>query len=161
MRKSFFRRAINRFLALAARMSPGAEGLRPFLHRLRGVKIAARAFIGDDVMLETEYPECVEIHDHVAISMRATIVAHTRGPGKVILEKDCFVGPHAIIVCPANRTLRVGEGAVIGAGSVITRSVPARHFIAPPPSRSIATLQVPFTNDVSMDEFLAGMKPLR
>ena len=35
---------------------------------------------------------------------------------------------------------------------------PARQFIAPPPSRSIATLQVPFTEDVSMEEFLAGMK---
>jgi acetyltransferase-like isoleucine patch superfamily enzyme len=158
MRKSVFRRALNRFLALAARVFPGAEGLRPFLHRLRGVKIMGRAFIGDDVMIETEYPECVEIHDHVSISMRATIVAHTRGTGKVILEKDCFVGPHAIIICPVNRTLKVGEGAVIGAGSVITRSVPARQFIAPPPSRSIATLQVPFTEDVSMEEFLAGMK---
>jgi acetyltransferase-like isoleucine patch superfamily enzyme len=139
-------------------MAPGADSLRPWLHRRRGVRISGPVFIGEDVLIETEYPECVEIHENVSISMRAIIIAHTRGAGKVILEKNCFIGPNAVICCSVGKTLRVGEGAVVSAGSVVTRSVPARTMVAPPPSRAVATLEVPFTNDVAMDQFLSGMK---
>lgn len=146
--------------SVLARIAPGAESLRPWLHRRRGVKISGSVFIGEDVLIETEYPECVEIHDKVSISMRATIIAHTRGAGKVILEKNCFIGPNTVICCSVGKVLRVGEGAVVSAGSVITRSVPARTLVAPPPTRAVATLEVPFTNDVSMDQFLSGIRLL-
>src|ERR671925_529012 len=46
MTKSFLRRAYNRLLHQLARLLPGATSLRPFLHRLRGVKIYGRIFIG-------------------------------------------------------------------------------------------------------------------
>jgi len=63
MARSFPRRISNRILHLMARFLPGSKSLRPFLHGLRGVKIHGTVFIGDDVYLENEYPECVEIHD--------------------------------------------------------------------------------------------------
>jgi acetyltransferase-like isoleucine patch superfamily enzyme len=160
MKKNFLRRLQIRLFGVLARLAPGAESVRPWLHRRRGVKIAASVFIGEDVLLETEYPECVEIHEKVSISMRAIIIAHTRGMGKVILEKNCFIGPNTVICCSVGKVLRVGEGAVVSAGSVVTRSVPARTMVAPPPTRAVATLEVPFTNDVSMDQFLSGMKLL-
>jgi acetyltransferase-like isoleucine patch superfamily enzyme len=158
MKKNFLRRFQIRLFSVLARMAPGSESLRPWLHRRRGVKISGSVFIGEDVLIETEFPECVEIHQNVSISMRAIIIAHTRGPGKVILEKDSFIGPNAVICCSAGKTLRVGEGAVVSAGSVITRSVPARTMVAPPPTRAVATLEAPFTNDVTMDQFLSGLK---
>jgi len=115
-------RIFNRVLHLLARNVPGATGFRPFLHRLRGVKIGNDVFIGDDVYLENEYPNAIEIQDGVQISVRATIIAHTRGPGKVIIEKDAFIGPNTVIVVSAGRTLIIGEGAVIGAGVVVTNN---------------------------------------
>jgi acetyltransferase-like isoleucine patch superfamily enzyme len=160
MKKNFLRRLENRLLGVVARLTPGATNVRPWLHRRRGVKILDSVFIGEDVIIETEYPECVEIQDCVSISMRAIIIAHTRGPGKVILEKKCFIGPNAVICCSAGHTLTVGEGAVVSAGSVITHSVRAHTMVAPAPTRAVATLEVPFTNDVGMDQFLSGMKPL-
>ncbi|MGO8700481.1 MAG: acyltransferase [Limisphaerales bacterium] len=160
MKKNALRRLQIRLFGVLARLAPGAESVRPWLHRLRGVKISGSVFIGEDVLIETEYPECVEIHDAVSISMRAIIVAHTRGVGKVILEKNCFIGPNAVLCCSVGKVLRVGEGAVVSAGSVITRSVPARTMVAPPPTRAVATLDVPFTNDVTMEQFLSGLKLL-
>ena len=80
--KSFARRVCNRLLHQLARSLPGASSLRPFLHRLRGVKIHGKVYIGDDVYLENEYPECIEIHDEVQIGLRTTVIAHTRGPYK-------------------------------------------------------------------------------
>lgn len=144
-----------------ARQVPGSTSVRPWLHRLRGVSIKRPVFIGDDVYIDNEYPECVELHENVSISMRVTIVAHTRGPGKVILEKDSFVGPGSIICTSVGRVIRIGEGAVISAGSVITKSVPPGIMVAPAPSRPVAEVQVPFTDRVTMKEFLGGMKPLK
>jgi len=120
MKKPFFRRCFNRVLHFVARYGPGATSLRPFLHRLRGVQIGKRVFIADEVYLENEYPEAVEIQDGVQISVRAIIIAHTRGPGRVVIEKDAYVGPNTVIASAGGRTLRIGEGAVIGAGVVVS-----------------------------------------
>lgn len=160
MAKSFLRRASNRILQLVARLAPGSQSLRPFLHRLRGVSIGNGVFIGDDVYLDNEYPECVEIHDNVSISIRAILIAHTRGPGRIVLERDSFVGPNAVLCCYAGREIRIGAGAVVSAGAIVTRSVPAQTLVAPPPSRAVARLQKPLTSQTSIDEFLAGMVPI-
>ena len=161
MAKSVIRRALNRVLHSIARQVPGSSSLRPFLHRLRGVTVAKGVFIGDDVYIDNEYPECVELHENVSVSMRALLIAHTRGPGRIILEKDSFVGPNAVICCYAGRVIRIGEGAVVAAGAVVTRSVAARTMVAPPPSRAVAKLARPLTVETSIEEFLAGMSPVR
>jgi acetyltransferase-like isoleucine patch superfamily enzyme len=161
MKKSFLRRSSNRLLHLLARFAPGSQSLRPFLHRLRGVRVETSVFIGDDVYIDNEYPECVEIHENVSISMRAVIIAHTRGPGRVILEKDCFVGPNAVVCCSGGRTLHIGEGAVVSAGCVVTHSVPPRTMVSPAPSRPVAHLKTPLTLNTSLAEFLAGMTPIK
>ncbi|MFO1393228.1 MAG: DapH/DapD/GlmU-related protein [Steroidobacteraceae bacterium] len=155
------RRIWNRFLHRLARSSPGSETLRPQLHRWRGVRIGTSVFIGDDVYLENEYPDRVEIQDNVQISIRAIIIAHTRGPGRVVVERDAFIGPNSVLICGAGSTLRIGRGAVIGAGSVITRSVPAGYYVSPPPPVPIATVGVPLPLAKTMDEFRAGLKPIR
>ena len=160
MNKGPLRRIFNRAVHLLARFSPGSTTLRPLLHRLRGVKIQSHVFIGEDVYIDNEYPEAVEIHDHVQISIRAIIIAHTRGPGKVIIEKAAFVGPNAVVVCGAGRTLRIGEGAVVGAGAVVTKSVPARIYVAPPALVPLARVTVPLTTAPTMEAFWAGMQPL-
>ncbi len=53
--------------------------------------------------------------------------------GKIIIEKDVFVGASALIL-PA---VRLEEGAVIGAGSVVTKDMPAWHICAGNPCRVI------------------------
>ena len=160
MHKSFVRRCWNRILHLMARFLPGSLSLRPFLHRLRGVAIKDGVFIGDDVYLDNEFPECIEIHANVIISMRALLVAHTRGPGRIILEKDVFVGPNVVICCSAGRKIRIGEGAVISAGAVITRSVPAHVMVAASPSTAVARVNVPFTRHTKVADFLAGLETM-
>jgi heptaprenylglycerol acetyltransferase len=160
MKKSLLRRCLNRVCALLARFSPGSRTLRPLLHRARGMKIGRDVFIGDDVYLDNEYPESIEIADGVQISIRAVIVAHTRGPGKVIIEKNVFIGPHAVITCSAGRVLKIGEGAVVGAGSVVTRSVPPRLYVAPPPMIPMARVELPLPKAESIEAFRAGLHPL-
>ena len=132
MKKNLLRRVFNRWLHLLARFSPGATSLRPFLHKLRGMKIHGSVWIGEEAYIENEYPEDVEIHDGACVSMRATILAHTRGSGRIIIARNAFIGPGAMVICSSGRTLRIGEGAAVSAGAVVMSSVPAGVVIAPP-----------------------------
>jgi heptaprenylglycerol acetyltransferase len=151
----------NRFLHVLARQLPGATGLRLRLHRWRGVHVGANVFIGDEVYLENEYPQHIEIHDGAQISIRAIVLAHTRGPGRVVIEKNAYIGPNAVVVTSAGRTLRIGEGAVIGAGVVITKNVPARMFIPPQPAIPVASVTLPLANADCVEDFIRGLVPLR
>jgi serine acetyltransferase len=148
-------------LNLLARLSPGARTLRPRLHRARGVKIGSRVFIGDEVYLDNEYPECIEIQEDAAISIRAIIIAHNKGPGKVIIEKGAFVGPHVIIACNGGRILRIGEGAVIGAGCVVLKSVPPHVVLTPAPAHVVGHAAIPLPTAKTFEEFMSGMRPLK
>jgi serine acetyltransferase len=154
------RRIFNRVLHLMARFLPGAMSLRPFLHRLRGVKISGRVFIGDEVYLDNEHPEAIELHDGALIGLRSTIVAHTRGPGRVVIGKNAVIGAGTTIVCSGGKTLEIGEGSVVSAGSVVGNSIPPFTFCGPTRVRVLARVTVPFTLETSLDDFLRGLKPL-
>ena len=162
MKKNIFRRTSNRIFHLLARFLPGATSLRPFLHRLRGVKIYGSVFIGDEVYIENEYPECVEIHDQAQIGLRSTIIAHViREPGKIIIGKKAWIGANCVITCPPGRILTIGECSVVGALSNITSNIPPHTFYAPTRIEAIAKITVPFTEDTSYEQFARGLVPLR
>ena len=135
--------------------------VRPLLHRLRGVQIHGTVFIGDDVYLENEYPESVEIFDGVTISLRTTIIAHTRGRGKIVLERNVFVGANCVIAASPGKTLTIGEGAVLGVGSVVTTDISPFTFYAAERAKPMATVTKPFTNETSYEDFVRGLRPIR
>lgn len=55
----------------------------------------------------------------------------------VEIGDDVFVGARAIIL----RGVTVGEGSVVGAGSVVTRDIPAYSVCAGNPARVIRSLK--------------------
>jgi acetyltransferase-like isoleucine patch superfamily enzyme len=155
--KNVFRQSFNRVCALVALCGPGSQSLRPFLHRLRGVKIYGHTFIGQQVILENEYPECIEIHD-AELSLRITVMAHFRGHGKVIFEPRSWVGPGCyILASEPDQILTIGEGSAIAACSLITKSVPPYTFMGGIPAKPIAKITVPMTIDTSYEDFKNGL----
>ena len=161
MKKSALRRVWNRILGMLARFAPGATSFRPFLHKLRGVRITGRVFIGDDVYLENEYPECIEVHDGAQICLRSILIAHTRGSGRIVIGKDAFVGANCVLTAPPGVTVTVGEGAVITTSSVIASDVPAHTLVGCEKAKPLALATVAFTMYTPYDRFLAGLKPLK
>ena len=158
--KNFLRRISNRILGLLARRAPGATTVRPFLHRLRGVRITGRVWIGDDVYLESEYPERIQIEDGAQICLRSVVVAHSRGAGTIVFAKNSFVGACCVVVVSPDRTLTVGEGAVVTAGSVIASDVPPGTLFGTEKAKPLAKANIPLTMDCSYPEFLGGLRPL-
>lgn len=155
----------NKLLAKLAFMAPGGDTLRTALHRLRGVKIDRNVWISQYVYIDEIHPEAVTIHENVTIGLRTTIFTHfywgardpDKGVGKVVIEKDVFVGPHCVIL----PNVRIGQGSVIKAGTVVTRNVPPRTFWGTPSADALAKVTVPLTPEHSYSEFMKGMKMIR
>ena len=147
----------NRILQLLARIAPGATTLRVRLNRWRGVNIGKDVWIGYDAIIETSCPHLVTIRDRAAIGMRATIIAHNREQQGVVIEEDATLGA-GVIVLPA---VTIGRGAIVTAGSVVTKSVPPKTMVQGNPAQPIATVETPYGFGVSLKEFAKGLRPLR
>jgi heptaprenylglycerol acetyltransferase len=142
-------------------MAPGGFSVRPWLQRLRGVVIGKNVWIGQAVYIDEIHPMDVTIGDDCTIGIRTSIISHFySGPrrassnGKVVIEKDVFIGPHCVIL----PNVTIGEGAVIRAGTVVSRNVPAHAFWGPPSAELLGVATVPLTPEHEYDEFLRGLK---
>lgn len=163
-KESLFAGITNRLLQFIAGKSPGAKTLRVTLNRWRGVRIGENVWIGFDSILETGFPEFLRIGDNVVIGMRVIIIAHFRGMElaansdgtTVVLEDDVFVGPGCIIL----PNVRIGQGSVVCAGSVVTRDIPPMTMVRGNPAVPIARCGVPLTMGTSKAEFARHRKPL-
>jgi acetyltransferase-like isoleucine patch superfamily enzyme len=154
----------NSLLHFLARVLPGGFmgfTVRPWLHRWRGVKIGHEAYIGDDVYIDEDFPETVEIQDGATIAPRCTLIGHTKGSGKLIIEKKAAIGAGCIISCVAGQTLRIGEGAVISAGSTVLSDVPPFTLCGPPRIKIYGTVTVPFREAQSVEHFWRGVRPFK
>ena len=157
----------NRLLQLLAMFGPGQTSLRATLHRWRGVTIGRSVHIGTAVMIETARPRWVSIGNNVIIGMRSTLIAHfalnpppetaSAAHVSVHIMDDAFIGPGCLIL----PNVTIGRGAVVTAGSVVTRSVPPLTMVQGNPARPIATCEIPLTFGTPYREFLMRIKPIR
>ena len=158
-KKQLWRRILNRLLAVAARFGPGATTLRPLLHRWRGVRIEGTVFIGDDVYIENEYPECIELEEGAQICLRTILLAHTHGSGRIIIRKNAFIGANCVIMAAPRQTVIIGEGSVVTASSVVAASVPPGVLYGIARAKPLAYASVPLAMGTPYAEFLSGIRP--
>jgi maltose O-acetyltransferase len=116
-------------------------------YRLLGVKIGKNVFISHKAKIDTSYPDSIEIGDGCYITYEAMIIAHDHsvyrhvagddGRGKVILERNVFLGSRAVVL----RNVRIGENSIIAAGAVVTEDIPANVIVAGNPARIIRSFE--------------------
>ena len=155
------RNLLSRLLHMIAFVGPGGGSLRPWMHRLRGVHVGRNVWFSHFVYIDDCHPSSVSIGDNSTIGLRTTIFAHLYfGParsqtrGAVVIERDVFIGPHCVIL----PNVRIGEGAVIKAGTVVSRNVPPHTLWGPPAPEILADATVPLTAEHSYEEFVQGMR---
>jgi len=147
---------INRALNVFARNIIGADTVRPAIHKMRGVKIHGRAFIGADVYIDDEHPEWIEIGNNVMLGVGCMLFSHFRPKGKrhgIVIEDDAFIGPGAIIT----HNVRIGKGAVVAAGSVVSNDVPPYTFVGGVPARPIGKVKHPLGITGDPEKFSATL----
>ena len=156
----------NRLLQLLALYAPGFKTTRVWLHRMRGVSIGTNVSIGTGALIETAYPSLVFIGNNVSIGMRVMIIGHLRDATSqaranrqhtVQIDHDAYIGP-GVIILP---NVSIGQGAVVSAGSVVSRSVPARTLVRGNPAMPIAHCGVSLGGGVSYEEFLRNLRPIK
>lgn len=107
--------------------------------------------VGDNCLITTKNwstePYLVTIGDHVQVTNNVTIHTHGGGNcirqkcpdfdvfGKVTIEDWAYIGAYAQIM-PG---VTIGEGALVAAGSVVTKSVDAHTVVAGNPAKYICS----------------------
>lgn len=154
-------KVLQRLLNRVAYIIPGGFTIRPWLHRLRGANIGKNVWIAQYVYIDELHPEAVTVGEGSTIGLRTSIFAHfywgprrPKNEATVTIEKNVFIGPHCVIL----PNVTIGEGAVIKAGSVVSRNVPAHAFWGSPPAELLGVATVPLTREHSYEEFTKGIR---
>ncbi|WP_281547013.1 acyltransferase [Pseudoalteromonas sp. PAR1] len=90
-----------------------------------GVSIGSRSLIG--------YGTQILSSNHIVPKIPNKIFHSGHEHAQVIIEKDVWVGASCVIL-PG---VKIGEGAIVAAGSVVTKDVPAFSYVAGTPARVI------------------------
>jgi acetyltransferase-like isoleucine patch superfamily enzyme len=87
--------------------------------------------IGNDVICGPRVSFHAENHRYEDTDVPIRLQGETRRG--IVVEDDCWLGAGAIIL----DGVRIGQGAVVAAGSIVTRDVPAYAVVAGSPARVI------------------------
>ncbi len=158
------KKVFNIFLQSITYFIPFGGTLRPFLHRIRGVKIGRNVWISKYVYIDENHPDCVEIGDNSTIGLRTSIFSHFYfgelqkiNLHKVIIGKNVYIGPHCLIL----PDVTIGDNCVIQGGTVVARNVPANTMLGYPAPKAVAKITVPLTSETSHQDFIIGLRPVR
>jgi len=116
------------------------------------LRIGNRSYIGYGVGIAVARE--VSIGDNVLLAARASIMGHDGHPldpvkrrsqppdalderASIVIEDDVWIGEGAIVL----KGVRIGRGAVVAAGSIVTTHVPALTVVAGNPARPIRTIR--------------------
>ena len=119
-----------------------SKGWRPFFYKLGGVNIinTKKTFIGDGVLVDTNNPQNILIEEGVRLASGCKIVTHYLDVAKkqyvrgiVHIKRNAYLGMNTLVIKPVT----IGENAVVGAGSVVTKNIPDNEIWAGNPAKFI------------------------
>ncbi len=110
--------------------------IRPWCLRKIGCRVGKGCFIGDTVKIDTGHADMITIEDGVSVAGGTRLLCHQRdfsnyfvGDNRmnldytikpIVLKKGCLIGVESTIL-PG---VTIGEGAIVGAGSLVSRDIP-------------------------------------
>ena len=111
--------------------------IRPWCLRKVGCHVGKGCFIGDTVKIDTGHADMITLEDGVSVAGGTRLLCHQRdftdyyvgsdymqldySIKPIILKKGCLIGMESLVL-PG---VTVGEGAIVGAGSLVTKDIPA------------------------------------
>lgn len=119
-------------------LSPlGPRKIRPWVLRKIGCHVGKDVFIGSGVWIDAGHANLIHIEDHAHVTGLTVLLCHKRElggycvgddyaklpykTGEIHLGKGCSTGTGTLIMPGVS----IGEGAIVGAGSLVTKDIPA------------------------------------
>lgn len=112
----------------------------------RGMKVGKNFSKQQGCFIDPSHCFLIEIGDNVTFSIRVTLLAHDASSkkiidytkfGKIIIHDNVFIGANVTIL----PNIEIGEGAIVGAGSVVTKNIPSNMVFAGNPAKPICTVE--------------------
>ena len=113
------------------------------------LEVGDDCYFGRELFLDLQ--DKIEIEDRVTISHRVMILTHTdagtsplrdefiaTSQDPVVIRRGAYVGANVTIL----QGVEIGESSVVGAGAVVTRSVPSWTVVAGVPAKAIDRLAI-------------------
>lgn len=123
--------------------------LRPAILRCIGCHVGKNVFIGDHIKIDSGHADLIYIEDHAHVAGGSRLLCHQRDLSHycvgddyaklgyrlapIHLKKGSLVGMESFIM-PG---VTIGEGAIVGAGSLVTKDVPAWTIAAGRPAKVV------------------------
>ncbi len=123
--------------------------IRPAILRIVGAKVGRHVFIGDHVRIDAGHADLITIGDYTHITGGCRLLCHQRDLrsyrlgdnaaalkyklGEIKIGKGCMIGMESLIM-PG---VTIGEGAIVGAYSLVTKDVPAWTIATGRPAKVI------------------------
>lgn len=123
--------------------------LRPKILKKLGATVGKDVFIGDYVRVDLNHADLITIEDGVHIAGDVRLLCHKKDLssykkgeiyghlpykyGSIHLCKNCAIG-NGTLVMPG---VTIGEGAIVGAGAIVTKDIPAWTLALGAPAKVI------------------------
>lgn len=136
--KSFKDAFLINYIMNSAFLSPLLpRKVRPWVLRQIGCHVGKDVFIGSQIWIDTGHADMITIEDHVHVTGRTVLLCHKKDLSNycqgddyaklhyhvapIHLKRGCSTGTGTLIM-PG---VTIGEGAIVGAGSLVTKDIPA------------------------------------
>ena len=155
--KQFFANIRSKFLcnmmdwAIIEPIAP--RKIRPWLLQRLGCKIGKNVFIGDHVRIDAGHAELIYIDDYAHITGGCRLLCHQRDLrgyrvgdnaatlkyrlGEIHIGKGVMVGMESMIMPGVS----IGDGAIVGAGSLVSKDIPAWTIATGCPARVVKEIE--------------------
>lgn len=128
--------------------------IRPWVLKKIGVNVGKNVFIGAQVYFDSGHSDLITLEDHVHVTARCLLLCHQRDlsnyfvgddaskqkykTGIIHIKKGAMIGMNTTIM-PG---VTVGEGAIVGAYSLVTKDIPAWTIATGRPAKVVKTIPV-------------------
>lgn len=146
---NFYHRLLINMMDWAVLEPFAPRKLRPMFARALGAKVGKDVFIGEYVTFDVSHSNLITIEDGVHIAGGAHLLCHKKDLsqykegciygqqpykyGEIHLCKNCAIGTKSLVMSGVT----VGEGAIVGAYSLVTKDVPAWSLAVGSPAKII------------------------
>lgn len=128
--------------------------IRPWVLRKIGCHVGKDVFIGTEVWIDSGHADLIYIGDRTHISARTVLLCHKKDlsdyhqgddyaklsylKGEIHIGKGCSTGTGTIIM-PG---VTIGDGAIVGAGSLVTKDIPAWTIAIGRPAKVVKQISI-------------------